>query len=92
MTPPRIRYQGDDWRIVQVQIPDQQRQPKVPGEPADDGLRDLIEILDGKDLMGQPRWTRLEKKAEGVGTYDRICHALKRSLLELIDQLETEQV
>lgn len=89
---PRIRYQGSGWRIVQVQIPPQQREPIKPGEPEDDGLRDLIEVEDGKDLLGQQRWTRLERKAEGVGTYDRVCHGLKRALLELIDQLETEKV
>ena len=91
MKVPCVRYQASDWRIVRVQIPPQQREPTAPGEPEDDGYRDLIEVLDGKDLMGHPRWTRLDKKAEGVGTYDRICHALKRSLLELVDQLDTEK-
>lgn len=84
---PRIRYHGDGWRVVQVELPPQQRE-----NADDDGLRDLIEVADGKDLMGEQRWTRLDKKAEGVGTYDRIIHAMKRSLLELIDQLETEKV
>ena len=88
---PRVRYQGDGWRIVQIQLPEKQREPHAPGEPPDDGLRDLIELADGGDLMGTPRWQRLDKKAEGVGTYDRICHALKRELLQLLDQLRTEQ-
>lgn len=89
---PRVRYQGDGWRIVRVQLPEKQREPKQPGEPADDGYRDLIEVVDGYDLMGDLRWTRLDKKAEGVATYDRIIHAMKRELLQLLDQHETEPI
>ena len=92
MKVPSVRYQTDDWRIVRVQLPEKQREPQQPGEPADEGYRDLIEVADGYDLMGHRRWTRLDKKAEGVGTYDRICHALKRELLQLHEQLETEKV
>ena len=88
---PRIVYQGDGWRIVQTQLPEKQREPKQPGEPADDGIRDLIEVADGVDLMGVQRWTRMDKKAEGVGTYDRILHAMKRELLSIHAQLETEK-
>ncbi len=85
MTLPRVLYQGEGWRIVQVQLPEKQRE-----DPQDEGLRELIEVSDGADLMGVPRWQRMEKKTEGVGTYDRILHSLKRELLQLHKQLETE--
>jgi hypothetical protein len=85
---PHVRYQTPDFRIVRVQLTEKQREPKEPGKPEDDGLRDLIEVADSYDLLGTPRWQRLDKKAEGVGTYDRICHAMKRELLQLLDQLK----
>jgi hypothetical protein len=96
MTLPRVLYQSEDqggaWRIVQVQIPEKQREPKIAGEAPDDGIREYIELADGYDLMGQRRWQRIEKKTEGVGTYDRLVHALKRELLRLHAQLETETI
>ena len=77
MSYPQILLTGDDWRIVRVEIPKQRRE-----SPEDDGVRDLIEVRDGKDLMEQPRWRQLDSKSEGVATFSRICHALKRELLK----------
>lgn len=80
---PRILFEGDDWRIVRVELPPPRREG-----PDDKGVRDLIEVRDGKDLMEHPRWKQLDTKVEGVSTYSRICHALKRELLNRIDHAE----
>lgn len=84
-------FQGDGWRIVRVVIPPVKREPTEPGQPEDDGIRDLIEVTDGLDLLGGQRWTRLEKKAEGVATYDRIVHAMKRELLRLLPGVQEQE-
>lgn len=79
---PHVVLQGDDWRIVRVEIPAKQREPVKPGDPPDDGIRDLIEVTNGKDLLGHVRWHQLDTKSEGVARYHQICHAMKRMLLE----------
>lgn len=76
---PRILLQGEDWRIVRIELPSNKRET-----PEDDGLRELIEVTDGKDLLGNVRWKQLEQKSEGVARYHQICHAMKRMLLECV--------
>lgn len=88
---PTLLFEGEGWRLVRVQIPAANREPKQPGEPEDNGLRDLIEVTDGSDLLGNQRWTRLEKKAEGVATYDRIVHAMKRELLKFLPGAQEQE-
>lgn len=84
---PTLLFEGEGWRIVQIELPPNGREPKKPGEPEDDGIRDVIEITDGKDAMGVVRWTRLDVKHGGLGDYNRVCHGLKR---ELLLRLESE--
>lgn len=78
---PTLLFQGDGWRIVQVELPPNNREPKKPGEPEDDGVREVIEVSDGKDALGMQRWKHLDTKTEGVAQYNRVCHGLKRELL-----------
>jgi hypothetical protein len=81
-TSPRILFEGDltggdGWRIVRVVVPEQARQ-----DPTDDGVRDLIEVSDGVDLMGARRWQKLDGKTGTTSTLVRVCHALKEELLK----------
>lgn len=76
---PVVVLQGDDWRIVRVELPSNKREGHD-----DDGQRDLIEVTDGKDLLGHVRWKQLEQRSEGVARYHQICHAMKRMLLETV--------
>jgi hypothetical protein len=81
VTAPRVLYKGElereaGWRIVRVILPESRRE-----DPTDDGVRDLIEVTDGADLMGQQRWTQVDGKSAGVSTLVRLVHALKRELL-----------
>lgn len=76
---PHVVMQGDDWRIVRVELPSNKRE-----SPDDDGIRDLIEVTNGKDLLGTVRWHQLDTKSEGVARYHQICHAMKRMLLETV--------
>ena len=74
------REESGFWRIVRVQLPQKQRE-----NLDDDGVRDLIELADGKDLLGNWRWKQLDTKSEGVASFSRICHALKRALLKRLE-------
>lgn len=76
---PEVMLAGDDWRIVRVEL-----DPKRRETQDDDGIRDLIEVTDGRDLLGQQRWKQLDTKSEGVARYHQICHAMKRMLLECV--------
>lgn len=87
MTPRLLFEHPEGWRIVRIQLPEKLREPKEAGKPADDGVRDLIEVTDGRDELGVQRWKRLDVKSEGVAQYNRVCHGLKR---ELISRLETD--
>lgn len=91
MNAPHVMFEGEGFRIVRTTVHASKREPTQPGQPDDDGIRDLIEVTDGTDLLGQQRWTRLEKKAEGVATYDRIVHALKRELLRLLPDAQEQE-
>ena len=82
---PRVVLDGGDWRIVRIELPANKRE-----SPDDDGVRDLIEVTDGTDLLGAVRWKRLEQKSEGVARYHQICHAMKRMLLEYVAAMKTE--
>lgn len=81
---PRVIFDCDDesgkWRIVRVQL-----DPKRRENEADDGIRDLIELSDGLDLTGGQRWKQLDSKGEGVATLVRLCHSLKRRLIERLE-------
>lgn len=83
---PHVLLQDGDWRIVRVEIPSTKREG-----PDDDGIRDLIEVTDGKDLLGQVRWRQLDTKHEGVARYHQICHAMKRLLLEHVAAVKEEK-
>ena len=85
---PVLMFEGEGWRIIRVVVPPANREP---GNNEDDGVRDLIEVTDGSDLLGNQRWTRLEKKAEGVATYDRIVHAMKRELMKLLPVAQEQE-
>lgn len=85
MTPTLLFEHPDGWRIVRVQVPEKQREPKEAGKPEDDGVRDVIEVTDGRDDMGVQRWKRLDTKTEGVAQYNRVCHGLKRELLKRME-------
>jgi hypothetical protein len=76
---PTVLLTGEDWRIVRVELDAKRRE-----SPDDDGIRDLIEVTDGKDLLGNQRWKQLDAKHEGVARYHQICHAMKRMLLECV--------
>ncbi len=74
------------WRIVRVRLPEKQREPHSD----DDGVRELIELADGKDLLGNWRWKQLDTKSEGVASFSRICHALKREFLKRLERNDAE--
>jgi hypothetical protein len=80
----------DGWRIVQIQLPEKQREPAAAGSPPDDGLREVIEVTDGRDDLGVQRWKRLDTKSEGVAQYNRVCHGLKRELLMRLENPNAE--
>jgi hypothetical protein len=85
-TLPHVLFDSTDesgrWRIVRVLI-----DPKRRENEADDGIRDLIELADGVDLMGHQRWRQLDQKGEGIANVVRLCHSLKR---ELLARMETD--
>lgn len=90
---PTLLFESDlGFRIVQVELPPGKREPKAAGEQEDDGVREIIEIADGRDALGMPRWKHLEKSSEGVATYNRICHALKRELLLRLEKANAENL
>ena len=86
---PRVIFESQDesgyYRIVRVQL-----DPKRRENESDTGIRDLIEIADGKDLLGHWRWKQLDTKAEGVASFSRICHALKRELISRLELQDAE--
>jgi len=85
---PTLLFEGDGWRIVQIELPEKQREPHEPGKPDDDGIREIIEVTDGRDGLGAVRWKHLDGRNEGVATYNRVCHGLKRELLQRLEQTD----
>lgn len=53
MSTPRLVLSGKDWRVVALELPDQHGVAR---------LEYVIELPDGKDAMGQPRWRELTSK------------------------------
>jgi hypothetical protein len=92
MKPTLLFLSPDGWRIVQIEIPEKQREPVEAGKPVDDGVREVIEVTDGKDDMGVQRWKRLDTKTEGVAQYNRVCHGLKRELLLRLESTDGESI
>lgn len=92
MKPTLVFEHPDGWRIVRLQIPEKQREPKEAGKPEDDGIREVIEVTDGRDDLGVQRWKRLDVKSEGVAQYNRVCHGLKRELLLRLERGNGESV
>jgi hypothetical protein len=74
---PEIIFEAQGIRIVRCVIEAKRRE----GED-DNGVREYIEVADGQDLMGQTRWTQLDRKSAGVSDYVRVVNALKAELLK----------
>lgn len=74
---PEIIFEAQGIRIVRCVIEAKRRENEE-----DNGVREYIEVADGQDLMGQTRWTQLDRKSAGVSDYVRVVHALKAELLK----------
>jgi hypothetical protein len=77
---PQIIFEAAGIRIVRFTLPPEKRGPDPHAE--DNGVREYIEVADGIDLMGQTRWTQLDRKSAGVSDYVRVVNALKAELLK----------
>ena len=74
---PTIIFEAPGIRIVRCVIEAKRRESEE-----DNGVREYIELADGQDLMGQTRWTQLDRKAAGVSDYVRVVNALKAEVLK----------
>jgi hypothetical protein len=75
---PEIIFETAHLRIVRFQLPENKREPG--GD--DNGVREWIEVPDGIDLMGEVRWTQLDRKNAGISDYVRVVNALKAEVLK----------
>lgn len=90
MSQSRIVFETTALRIVRVVLPESRREPRTGDAPADTGVRYLIEVPDGMDLMDGQRWKLLDGPKSAVSDLVRVVTSLKTHLLHAITQGESD--